>query len=122
MKYSRYNRGPRKRKFRNDKDAIKCLLKKDYKYNHPVKPDIKSLLEEPRVGDVDEYGESFTEYGFIPDSEDWTEEDIKEWKSEVRRYPTKPWDCSGELCTYWICCHKNPNGLWSYVHHMVVDC
>lgn len=123
MTYSRYNRGPRQRKIRNDEDFIKYFLKKDYKYNHPVKPDLKSLLEEPRVGDVDEeYGLTFSEYGFIPDSEDWTEEDIKQWKEDVRMRVRSPYDCSGETFTYWIDCHKNPNGLWSYVHHKAVDC
>ena len=123
MKYSKYNKGPRQRKCKTDADWIKWFLKADYKRKHPAKPELKSLLEKPRIGDVDEkYGLTFSEYGFIPDSEDWTEEDIKQWKEDVRMRIWSPYDCSGEIFTYWINCHKNPNGLWSYVHHKAMDC
>jgi len=122
MTYSRYNRGPRKRKIRSEDDLLRDLYKKEYKRTHPAKPELTSLLEDTRIRyDGDDYGDGFVEYGFIPNSEDWTDEDIREFKQSIRRYVTSPYDCSGQVFTYGIDCHRNPNGLISCCHYMGID-
>lgn len=122
INYNKYNKDPRRRKFKSDVDFIKYFLKKEYKRNHPAKPDPKSLLEDTRIRyDGDDYGDGFVKYGFIPNSEDWSEEDIQEFKKSIRRYVKSPYDCSGQTFTWGIECHRNPNGLISCRHYMGID-
>ena len=120
MKYSRYNKGPRQRKFKSQKELLRYLLKADYKRRHSALQVLEPLTEESRVM-YDEYGDDVTEYGFIKGSEDWTDDEIEMWRktSWIRIY--SPYDCTGRLFTCWITCHRNPNGVVSFVHRLGRD-
>ena len=119
MKYSKYNKGPRQRKFRNQKDMLKYFLKM-ISNQRPAK-EIKSLIEEERIIYPDSDWESLYKYGFIKGSETWTDDEIKEWIEDEWCRIYSPYDCTGKLFTVNIYWHRNPNGVVSYKHWMSVD-
>lgn len=122
MSYSRYNRGPRQRKYKNEEELFKALEKKCYKAVHKCSARIpQSLLDEARIHCGPEDYDSFVKYGFIKGSESWTDEDIEEWVRETWLRIYSPYDCTGKCFTYDIHWHRNPNGVVSYVHQMGVD-
>lgn len=116
----------RKKKFRTEENFQKYLMKKEYKECHgyckPPKP-IPPLWDGtiPRHHcDPDDY-ESWVEYGFIVNSEDWTDEDVREWVDEEWVRVTSPYDCSYQTFTNGIHWHRNPCGLISYQHYKSID-
>lgn len=114
----------KRKKFRTEEAFERYILKKTYKATHGRKPStpISSLSNgDARIHyDPDDY-ESWVEYGFIVNSEDWTDEDIREWVDEEWMRVTSPYDCSGQTFTYGIHWHRNPCGLISYQHHKSID-
>lgn len=120
--YSKYNKGPRQRKIKNEKDLMKLLEKKMYKAVHGglPKPTI-SLQVESRIGYDEKDYESFREYGFLKGSENWDDEDIKEWVDSEWMDIRSPYDCTGKVFTAYIGWHRNPNGIISFVHCKAID-
>lgn len=60
------------------------------------------------------------EYGFMPDSI-VTDEQAQEWCECERITTGVPWDCSGRRFTVSITWHRNPCGVYSYVHTTALD-
>ena len=88
--------------------------------------DPEALLEIPLTdGTRRMYGEdSITEYGFLIEVGDETDEEIDEFFKEHvwRSIPSHMhWDCTGCLFTWSIRWHRNPSGLVSFVHRMGID-
>jgi len=114
----------RKRKFKTEEAFERYILKKEYKVTHSRKPSrpIPSLSNgDARIHcDPDDY-ESWVEYGFIVNSEDWTDEDVMEWVDEEWVRVTSPYDCSYQTFTNGIHWHRNPCGLISYQHYKSID-
>lgn len=74
-----------------------------------------------RIWDHD--GEGWKEYGFIWFNDSETDEDVKEWFDDnmvIRIY--SDYDCTGRPFTFTLDWHRNPNGLVSFVHHILIDC
>ena len=83
---------------------------------------LPSLSDEPRVGNCSEDGETFTEYGFLPEKcNTWSDEEIEERIDDMREYVNSPYDCSGQRFTMWITWHRNPGGRVSFVHRLGID-
>lgn len=122
MAYSKYSKGPRRRKIHSEQDLIKYLLKNYYKRTHPVRQERKSLLEDARVHySGNEYGDGFVEYGFIKGSEFWTDDDVQEWIECEWQRICSPYDCTGLAFTQGIDWHRNPSGIVSYQHYKGID-
>ena len=84
---------------------------------------IRSLKDEERIGCASEDGESFYEYGFLPEYLiKYPDEEIAEWIDEnMREEIRSPYDCTGLRFTHWVHFHRNPCGLISYVHSLGID-
>lgn len=84
---------------------------------------ICSLMNEERIGNANEDGEGFTEYGFLPDKLSvYSDEEVQEWIDEnMWEEIRSPYDCTGKRFSYWIHFHRNPCGRISYVHRMGID-
>ena len=99
--------------------AAKKIIRNRVKEEQAAKVDrlAEPVYAEPRYR-WDEDGYTVTEYGYLWDM---TEEEMEEWKREEWRHGNLLYDCTGELCTRWIDFHRNPCGVISYRHFMVVD-
>ena len=84
---------------------------------------IRSLMDEERIGDASEDGESFTEYGFLPEKlSEYSDEEIQEWIDEnMWEEVCSPYDCTGWRVSHWLHFHRNPCGRISYVHSLGID-
>lgn len=104
-----------------EKRGLKRFLKKTYRQS-PWRG-ICSLMNEERIGNANENGEGFTEYGFLPDKLSvYSDEEIQEWiDNNMWEEIRSPYDCTGKRFSYWIHFHRNPCGRISYVHRMGVD-
>lgn len=91
--------------------------------SRPVDP-IRSLRDYSRCL-YDEDGEGCKVYGFLPygDMSKWDDEKVEEFINDWLRMPYKPspYDCTGQIFTYWIDWHRNPDGWISYVHRLLKD-
>ena len=117
-----YQKVKKHKKFRTEKDLWKYFEKRCYKATHSEKPKkLFPLVITPRIAYDPNDPESWTEYGFIKESEQWNEQDIQEWKKEEWIRICSPYDCTGKPCTMWISTHKNPCGLVSFIHKKALD-
>lgn len=67
--------------------------------------------------------EGWKEYGFIWFNDSETDEDVQEWFDDnmvIRIY--SDYDCTGRPFTFTLDWHRNPNGLVSFIHHVLIDC
>lgn len=84
-----------------------------------------SLAEVSRTRYWDEMGEYFTEYGILPETYHFTEEegeDLDRALYHLFGYEIhSPFDCTGLKFTISIHGHRNPNGKISVIHRMAID-
>lgn len=90
-------------------------------YAQKPTPEPISLMECARYC-YDDTGETYTEFGFLPDHmNSWGDEAIQEYVNDLREYVSSPYDCSGQRFTRWIHWHRNPCGRISVVHRLGID-
>lgn len=101
---------------------MKKLLKDWYKRKHRGNGDVLdgSLLNEPRLA-YDERDDGCTEFGFLSERTDLTDEEIEEMVEDMTLRIFSLYDCTGKYFTKWIHTYRNPCGLVSYVHVMGLD-
>ena len=111
----------RKRKFKTEEDMLKYFLKREYKAIHSRSAKkLVSLMVDERTY-YDEESECAILYGFIPGSEDCSDEEIREILKEEWVHIYSPYDCTGKWFTWTIDWHRNPSGIVSYQHRMCLD-
>lgn len=100
------------------KRQVKAIKKwfRDRVHNLPDRLADPIWAETRYLWDSDGYG--VTEYGILWDM---TDEEIEDWRADHWRYGSVIYDCTGELCTRHMHFHRNPEGVVSYIHYMVVD-
>lgn len=98
---------------------LKKLIKKAYKQK--MRKQIVSLLEKVRYN-YKSYDDVYTEYGFLPKCIN-NDEDAEEYFREYYflRNVFSNYDCTGAHFTLLYKLHRNPCGIYSFVHTIGID-